>query len=104
MPDDALSLLFSFASPYHLAWFAMSMTALLAVTILDRALRLAGKAHLYALFAHVVVAIEAVIHEMIGHESMVFSVHCIWFNALMAVTHWILLARASVRTENDEDP
>lgn len=106
MADDTFRWLVTFASPYHLAWFLLSAAGVAAALGIDAAFRLSGKAHAWALLGHAVVAIEAIIHEMIGAESAVFSVHCIWFNALMAFLHWRLLVRAATRADgaNDNDP
>lgn len=90
MIDDAVSWLITFSSPYHLAWFLLSMfLLLLALTI--RPWR--GTLHGYVIIFHGVVAIEATITTILGIESRVFSMHCIWFNLLMAFAHWRLLVR-----------
>lgn len=86
--EDALRWLVTFSSPYHLFWFMLS-TGWLAVTL---GWRRPWQAK-YALIGHAVTAVDAALAILFGVGGPVYSVHCIWFNGLMAVLHWRLLER-----------
>lgn len=102
MTGNALHWLFTFASPYHAIWFAISMAGLIVAIF-------AGKyrtdAHVWAVLFHVTVVIEAAIMVwLVRYKGPVYSINCVWFNALMAFIHWRLLRRCVRRQERDPDP
>ena len=86
--SDAIRWLFTFSSPYHLAWFLLSMTVLLAS--LASAHFFGKRWFHYACIFHALVVVETALTLAFGDGGEVFSVHCIWFNGLMAALHWRL--------------
>ena len=101
MIEDAVTWLVTFSTPYHLAWFLLSMFGVLAA-LLSGARRC--DVHGWLLVGHCIVVIEAVIMTTLDIRTQVFSVHCIWFNALMAFGHWRLLLRAQRSEDLDKSP
>jgi hypothetical protein len=93
--EDALAWLVTFSSPYHLAWFLLS-TFVLALTL---AVGRTERPHVMACVGHGFTVINAAIHVMLEGDGPVYSVHCLWFNALMAYVHWRLAARRVARKE-----
>jgi len=86
---DALIWLVTFSSPYHQAWFLMSMFILIASCL---SVKLGCRRHLpwVALF-HGIVAFEALLWITLRPgENQVYSVHCIWFNGLMFAVYYFL--------------
>jgi hypothetical protein len=98
---DVLDWLFTFSSPYHAAWFLISMIGLV-IPLLARPI--AKTWHLYALIFHVVVVIEAVIYLAMDIGGQVFSVHCIWFNLLVSYGHWRLLVSRLRQKDGETGP
>ena len=98
MPDTIRSL-FSLSSPYHLYWFVCSM-AMLGVSIVAAA---RGSRALigYFCFFHAMVTIEVpFVLFFFNYNGPVFSVHCIWFNALVALIHFALFRVATASARN----
>lgn len=88
-----------FSSPYHLAWFLLSMIALVAMVLASRYGR--RWFHWGCLF-HALVAVEAVLNLVFMEPGPVFSVHCIWFNGLMALLHWKLIGTTAAPDDKEE--
>lgn len=89
--NPGLRELISPSSPFHLAWFVCSVV-MLGISIVAAVMRFRAPAK-YFCFFHVAVAIEVPFVLLFGYDGPVFSVHCIWFNALMAFIHWQILTR-----------
>jgi hypothetical protein len=94
---DAIRSFFSFSSPYHLVWFCISMTWLAVALTFPRTVW----PRAYGCVGHAVTTIDAILHVLTAGNGPVYSVHCIWFNALMAFAHWQLLKRAATRIPPD---
>ena len=86
-----------FSSPYHFAWFLLSVAGLV-VTIL--ASYYGRRWFVYGCLAHAIVVIETILVLTLGDGGQVYSVHCIWFNGLMALLYWKLIGTNS---EPDEE-
>ena len=87
--DEFISLV-TFESPLHQIWFVVSMGFLLVSCL---AVRLGGyrQKFQYLSVLHSVVAVEAILMTLFRPEQReVFSVHCIWFNLLMAGIYFFL--------------
>jgi hypothetical protein len=93
---EAIRWLFTFSSPYHLFWFLLSMTWLVATLTL----RNQRWMPLYGSMGHMVTVIDAVIMLTVVGPSQVYSIHCVWFNALMALAHYFILEARALRDDN----
>lgn len=80
--------LLSFSSPYHLAWFLLSMIALVACILASYYGR---RWFVYGFLGHAIVVVETVLVLAFGDGGQVYSVHCIWFNGLLALLYWKLI-------------
>ncbi len=99
MTAAALHWLTTFASPYHLAWFILSMSwVLVALGTLPRVWP-----RTYGCLFHALVAFEALLNVVLSGDGPVFSVHCIWFNGLMAVIYWAWLP-SDPKPDRPDDP
>lgn len=89
--------LFTFSSPYHFFWFVVSMTWL-AVTLV-----LAGRRWpaIYGSIGHAVTVIDTAIALVYLGPSPVYSVHCLWFNGLLALAHWFIFESRSLGDDHD---
>lgn len=94
---EVIRWLFTFSSPFHLIWFLLSMTWLVVALTGPRTLW----PRLYGCIGHSVVAMNAGAHLWLVGGGPVYSVHCIWFNALMGVIYWSLIKRAAMRPPPD---
>jgi hypothetical protein len=93
--------LITFESPLHQAWFLGSMFLLLlscsAVVMGYR------QKFQYLSVLHAIVAIEAILMFIFRPgENEVFSVHCIWFNFLMATAYFFLTDSAGTKQPEEE--
>lgn len=93
---EAVRWLFTFSSPYHLFWFLLSMTWLV-VTLSLRGRRWPAT---YGCIGHAVTVIDAALALAMDVGGPVYSVHCIWFNALMALAHWGIVEYRAIRDDN----
>jgi hypothetical protein len=99
---DTLIGLATFSSTFHQAWFIGSLTVLL-LSCLGAWL---GQRHIFhwLCLGHAVIAFEAVCETLFrSGENEAFSVHCIWFNALMAVVYFLLLGSPEVAVQLEAD-
>jgi hypothetical protein len=81
-----------FSSPYHFAWFLLSMTVLVVMVLASYYGR---RWFMYGFLGHAIVVIETVLVLAFGDGGQVYSVHCIWFNGLMALLYWKLIGTNS---------
>ena len=88
-----------FSSPYHMAWFLLSVTGLV-VTIL--ASYYGRRWFVYGCIAHAIVVVETVLNLLFMEPGPVFSVHCIWFNGLMALLYWHLVGTNAAPDDKEE--
>jgi len=88
-----------FASPWHAAWFLFSLVMLAAfitMGLFGRNLFLIG------VLIHGLIAIQALLTLTVGQaDGEIISIHCVWFNAVMAFIHWRLLTAATRDKERD---
>lgn len=93
--------LVTFSSPVHQAWFLISMFLLLlscSAVVMGY-----GQKFQYLSVLHAIVAFEAVLmHLFRPEESEPFSVHCIWFNFLMAVIYFFLTDSEGTKRPEEE--
>jgi len=87
----------TFSSPYHQAWFIGSMLLLL-LSCLAVQFGFRQKFQWLAVL-HAVVAVEAALWITLrpGESQEVYSVHCIWFNLLLATVHYFLTDSQGVK-------
>lgn len=86
--SEAARWLVTFSSPYHLAWFLLSMTALVICILASYYGR---RWFVYGFLGHSIVVVETVLTLAFAEPGPVFSVHCIWFNGLLALLYWKLI-------------
>ena len=99
---DAIIGFLTFNSGFHLAWFVGSMLLLFA----SCARVWLGKSHIFPwlCLGHAIVAFESICMTLFRPgENEVFSVHCIWFNGLMAVVYFLLLGSPEVAAQLERD-
>ena len=97
MVEHTVGWLTTFSSPYHLTWFLLSMAAFVICILASYYGR---RWFHYGFLGHAVVVVETVLTLAFAEPGPVFSVHCIWFNALMALLYWKLIGTNS---EPDEE-
>jgi len=98
---EGLISLVTFESPIHQVWFLGSMfLLLLSCSAVVMGFR---QKFQYLSVLHGIVAIEAVLMFIFRPgENEAFSVHCIWFNFLMAVVYFFLTdSEGTKRPEED---
>jgi len=99
---DTLIELVTFNSGFHQAWFIGSMLLLFA----SCARAWLGRSQIFSwlCLGHCAVAVEAVLMTLFRPgENEVFSVHCIWFNLLMAGAYFLLLGSPEVAARLEKD-
>lgn len=89
-----------FSSPYHMAWFLLSMIVLVALILASYY----GKRWFHwGFLLHGLVTVETVLVLLFDDGGQVFSVHCIWFNGLLALLYWKLIG-TNVDIDNENGP
>ncbi len=99
---DAIISFLDFNSGFHQAWFIGSMLLLFA----SCARAWLGKSQIFSwlCLGHAIVAFEAICMTLFRPgENEVFSVHCIWFNGLMAAIYFLLLGSPEVAARLEQD-
>ncbi len=94
--------LVTFNSVFHQVWFIISMLLLFA----SCARVWLGKSQIFPwlCLGHAIVAFEAICMTLFRPgENEVFSVHCIWFNGLMAAVYFLLLGSPEVAAGLEQD-
>ncbi|MFA6603933.1 MAG: hypothetical protein WCT10_03800 [Patescibacteria group bacterium] len=94
--------LVTFTSLAHQIWFVGSMLLLL---IFCSAVLLGFNQQFHFLaILHAIVAVEAIFSRLFRPEDTeVFSVHCIWFNLLMAIVYIFLTDSAGTGQLKDDE-
>jgi len=99
---DTIIDLVTFNSVFHQIWFIGSMLLLFA----SCARVWLGKSHIFPwlCLGHAVVAFEALLMTLFRPgENEVFSIHCIWFNLLLAGVYYLLLGSPEVAAQLGDD-